>query len=168
MSGSAAYSVPTGPNGINDFREILHFRMTQLYSEQYAESDSEQKNFIIPVGLVLVIDAENGGDVTAQELVKRFNLLHCSSQNIIDFYFLGWEWNDTAERSKGIRFNPTSFLSCRDALSTVGVSNFGGNADLILVDAHCDPFVPNGITLNFREAIHVNLSSSIKEGEISS
>jgi hypothetical protein len=142
--------------------------MTQLYSEHYKNSISHQKHFVMPVGLLLVIDAENGGDITAQELVKRFNLLHCGSQNIIDFYFLGWEWVDTAQRSNGIRFNLNSFTSGRDALAAIGVSKFGGNADLILVDAHCDPFVPNGITLNFQEAIYVNLSNSVKEGEISS
>jgi hypothetical protein len=148
-------------SNIADFRRTLTARLRQLYFENYIHA--ERKSFIMPVGLFLVIDEENGGDVTARELLKRFNLLHAESQNIIDFYFLGWEWMKPWDRSKGIRFNLDSFQSCRDSLKAVGVDKFGGNADLILVDAH---FTLRGISLNFEKAIYVNLSSSAAEKEI--
>jgi hypothetical protein len=41
--------------------------------------ESGQRNFVLPVGLCSVIDKENGGDTTAEELVGRFNLLETSS-----------------------------------------------------------------------------------------
>jgi hypothetical protein len=137
--------------------------MTRLYFEKYMHA--EEKRFIMPVGLLLVIDEENGGDVTARELIKRFNILDAESQNIIDFYFLGWEWAEYWNRSKGIRFNLNSFQSCRQTFKNAGIDRFGGNADLILVDAH---FTLRGISLNFKKAIHVNLSASVADKEIPS
>jgi hypothetical protein len=112
-------------------------------------------NFIMPVGLFLVVDAENGGDPTAQEVVRRFNLLDLESRNVIDFYFLGWN----KDYSRGIRFDIRDFLQCRSFLGSRGVRQFGGNADLILVDAVRDPW-NNRITLNFPQAIRVDLSAS--------
>jgi len=153
---------PTGPGGIDDFRKILRYRMAELYCDEYGPL--HQRSFVMPVGLLLVIDDANGGDITAVELFKRFNLLHSQSQNIIDFYFLGWEWNSRQRRSAGIKFNLLSFLSCQSTLSELGV-RFGGNADLILLDAH---FSPGRIALNFEEAICVNLSRSVAEKEIPS
>jgi hypothetical protein len=158
---SSACALPGGPGGIDDFREILSYRMNELYYEEYFQSN--QKEFVLPVGLLLVVDEANGGDVTARELFKRFNLLNSESQNIIDFYFLGWDWIDQYDRFRGIKFNLDSFASCRNTLKQIGVNKFGGNADLILVDAH---YIPEDITLNFQEAIYVNLSNSIAEKEI--
>jgi hypothetical protein len=160
---SCCCSMPTGPDGIHDFRRALSARMTRLYFEQYMHA--EEKRFVMPVGLVLAIDEENGGDVTARELIKRFKLLDAESQNVIDFYFLGWEWVEPWDRSKGVQFNLDSFQSCRQTFKRVGIDRFGGNADLILVDAH---FTTRGISLNFKKAIHVNLSSSAAEKEIPS
>lgn len=148
-------------NDFDDFRRLLGGRLSRLYLENYI--NAERKSFVLPVGLILLIDEENGGDVTARELVKRFNLLHSESQDVIDFYFLGWEWVQGWDRTKGIRFNLKSFESCRNTLRALGVDRFGGNADLILVDAH---FALRGSWIDFRKAIHVNLSSSSAEKEI--
>src|SRR4051812_8451001 len=115
---------------IADFNRTLIHRLSRLYLENYLHA--ERKSFVMPVGLFLVIDEENGGDMTARELFKRFNLLHSESQDVIDFYFLGWEWVKSWDRSAGIRFNLKSFESCRKALRDIGIDRFGGNADLIL------------------------------------
>ena len=76
------------------------------------------------------------------------------------FYFLGWEWNQESNRKKGIKFNLESFNDCRETLKKFGIKQFGGNADLILIDAHY--FSENKVTLDFKKAIHINLSSNIK------
>jgi len=135
--------------------------------------DSLTGHFVMPCGLFLVIDAANGGDITAQEIVKRFQLIHEESGKAIDFYFLGWEWVKPGVRSEGIEFNLKSFALCREALKGIGIQDFGGNADLILVDAHHRFWPTNGgsgisttTTLDFRKAIHVNLSSRRAASEI--
>jgi len=172
---------------VSEFQELVADRMRELFyegspptSRGAAFKGNTRRHFVMPLGLLLVIDEANGGDITARELAKRFHLLHEESGNIIDFYFLGWEWTVPGNRSKGIRFNLDSFKSCRIALRRLGIKSFGGNADLILVDAHhwFQPSVPgaskaapkgvgpSGITLDFREAIHVNLSSQKEEKEI--
>src|SRR4029077_8988140 len=97
--------------------------------------DRPRRRLVLPIGLFLVVDEINGGDVTAQELVKRFNLLHIDSENAIDFYFLGWQWNQRGDRSQGINFSPKSLQACRKALNLAGVKTSGSNAELILVDA---------------------------------
>jgi hypothetical protein len=127
----------------------------------------------MPIALVMVLDEKNGGDVTAQELVRRFDLIHRESGKVIDFYFLGWDWIAAGDRTKGIRFDMDDFQECRSALKRAGVRTFGGNADLILVDAHhwYTPGIapidvdapanmgPTGVTLDFSEAIHLNLAT---------
>lgn len=154
-----ACSVPA--NDIVDFRRILGDRLASLYMTRYMGTGV--KSFVMPVGLFLVIDEENGGDATARELCKRFHLLDSESQDVIDFYFLGWQWVKRWDRAAGIRFDLASFESCRRSLKAAGVDRFGGNADLILADAH---FGLRGSSLNFRKAIHVNLASSAAGGEI--
>jgi hypothetical protein len=148
-------------NDVDDFRRLLGNRLASLYMERYMGVGV--RNFVMPVGIFLVIDEENGGDATARELCKRFHLLDSESQDVIDFYFLGWQWVKPWNRSAGIRFDLAAFESCRGSLKAAGVNRFGGNADLILVDAH---FGVRGSSLNFQKAIHVNLSSSAAEGEI--
>jgi hypothetical protein len=173
---------------ITAFQSTLNHRFIELFHERWkgdaVEPDVKKRprrRVVLPVGLLLVVDEENGGDATAQELVKRFNLLHVESQNAIDFYFLGWEWRWEGDRSKGIQFNPEYLRLCRDALRTAGVKTSGGNAELILVDAVFEGtlgpygedrsqgiFYPSGIALNFKEAIYVNISKSRDEKEIPS
>lgn len=177
-----------GGSGFSTFQVLLLKRVVELAQEWARQqnlgtidlSGVGQSHFVVPVGLVMVLDEANGGDAVAQELVRRFHLLNQESGNIIDFYFLGWEWVDYWDRSKGIRFNLSAFDSCRAALKRAGVKSFGGNADLILVDAHhwFTPWTlprdvetpsnvgPTGVTLDFSNAIHINLSSRRADGGI--
>jgi hypothetical protein len=165
------------------FQRELQRRLKQLFLERW-ESDAivtdykkrPKRRLVLPVGLFLVVDDANGGDITAQELVKRFNILHINSENAIDFYFLGWEWNEQGNRDKGIHFDPQSLQECRKALKLAGVKTSGSNAELILVDAVFEATLhgfykdgsggiwsPSEITLNFKSAIYVNLSKSREE-----
>jgi hypothetical protein len=115
--------------------------------------ESGRETFVMPVGLFLVIDKDNGGDATAEELVKRFELLDCESCNVIDFYFLGWR---RSWEGSGIEFDIHEFAKIRQGLKLAGIKEFGGNADLILVDAVYNR--PN-VRLRFDEAIRVDLSA---------
>jgi hypothetical protein len=180
-----------GGTGFSTFQVLLLERVIELAKEWARHqglstddwvdwSEVGQSHFVMPVGLLMVIDEANGGDAVAQELVRRFHLLHQESGNIIDFYFLGWEWVDDWDRSKGIRFSLSAFDKCRTALKRAGVRSFGGNADLILVDAHHwftlgilprdvetpSDVGPTGVTLDFNEALHINLSSRSADGEL--
>jgi hypothetical protein len=175
---------PTGRT-LSEFQHLLRQRIWDLFFERWqpdafgiGSAERIRRRLVMPVGLLLVVDEANGGDTTAQEVAKRFHLLHLESQNVIDFYFLGWRWNSVGDRSRGIRFDLESYHSCRAALQQCGVRCSGGNAELILVDAHFEAslgppsrsgrslFYPSPITLNFREAITVNLSSRRDEKDI--
>ena len=142
-----------GAFSFGEFREMLLLRMKQLSTE-----NGEQR-LSLPVGLFLVIDKNNGGDATAEELTKRFGLLDSESRNVIDFYFLGWRksWGDG-----NIDFNLSEFDNCRQALKRAGVTKFGGNADLILVDA---VYEGAEVILRFDEAIRVDLSASAHDDD---
>ena len=174
-----AASAPSGP--FHSFPRMVLERVSQL-AEEWAKSEgvSQAAHFVMPIGLLMVIDEANGGDATAKELLNRFHLLNAESGDIIEFYFMGWDWVSQGDPSQGIRFNLASFQECRRALKQAGIKSFGGNADLILVDAHHwftpgdpsqDPAAPanvgpTGVTLDFSEAIYINLSSRSKVGEI--
>ncbi|HEY4934314.1 MAG TPA: hypothetical protein VII23_22335 [Terriglobales bacterium] len=92
--------------------------------------------------------------------MKRFGLLDFESRNVIDFYFLGWD----AAFLGSIRFDLYEFENVRRVLRAAGITKFGGNADLILVDAHYRDSI---VSLNFEQAIRIDLSSSVSEKEIS-
>jgi hypothetical protein len=107
----------------SDFQDTLSDRMRELFYELVGASDRERGSafkgdsklrFVMPVGLLFVIDEANGGDITAETLVKRFRLLHAESANIIDFYFLGWKWAEPGHRDKGIQFDAESFEACSE------------------------------------------------------
>jgi hypothetical protein len=157
--------------------DVAIFKQRLLHRLKELAEESGRSQFVMPVGLVLVIDRTNGGDVTAQELVDRFRLVDMESRNLIDFYFLGWRRTaDESDRGAGhpeagkqgdatepaIRFDLKSFEKFRTALKDAGVGQFGGNADLILVDAH---YAPDDISLDFQEAIRVDLSLSRAEDD---
>jgi len=175
-----------GPSGrFYSFPSLVLKRVSQL-AQEWAKSEAAnlpktgRSHFVMPIGLLMVIDEANGGDAIAKELLNRFHLLHAESGDIIEFYFMGWEWVKLGDRSKGIRFDLDSFQECRRALKSAGIKSFGGNADLILVDAHHwftpgvlprDPETPanvgvTGVTLDFSEAICINLSSRSQAGEL--
>ena len=133
------------------FKQRLLNRMKALSVE------SGRDNFILPIGLFLLIDKANGGDATADELQRRFGLLDFESRKVIDFYFLGW---DRSRDGTSISFDIDAFNKFRMSLRQAGVHQFGGNADLILVDAH---YSPQGIKLDFSQAIRVDLSAASAE-----
>jgi hypothetical protein len=137
-----------------EFPRRLSARMTELSQE------SGEREFLMPVGLVLVVDKENGGDATAEELVSRFELLNFESRNVIDFYFLGW----SQDFSGKLNFRLADFERFRSFLLEKGIKQFGGNADLILVDAH---YKDSNVNLNFQQAIRIDLSTSSEEGHFS-
>jgi hypothetical protein len=143
---------------LENFRDIVHRRMNEL-SRHFDEEE-----FVMPVGLCLVLPKSLGGDKTAQELIRRYGSLGPLSKKFIDFYFFGWE---TTESSSGneIGFNQDAFQSFLNALRGAGVKHFGQNADLILVDAH--RLRSGGVSLDFTEAIRIDLSVAIKEKKIS-
>jgi hypothetical protein len=172
-----------GPSGrMSEFELYIRVRMFELaceWAKRVKDSGGraiDWDHFVMPIGLLLVVDDNNGGDVTAQELIKRFHLLDSESADIIDFYFMGWHWIYPGDRSKGIRFDLSTFRECREALKKVGIKAFGGNADLILVDAcyWCpkrgfrspDTFRSGEISLDFSQAIHINLTSRLKDADI--
>jgi hypothetical protein len=138
-----------------DFKNRLHHRLKNLADE------AGMSSFVMPVGLFLVIDSVNGGDKTAEETVRRFGILDFESKNNVDFYFLGWHRD--AKKSSGIVFDIKKFTQCRDALKTVGIREFGGNADLILVDA---VYESGSVILGFDEAIGLDLARAVNKKEI--
>ena len=170
---------PTGI-GFKGFKHALNHRAYLLAEQMMEETGSKAHDFVMPIGLFLVIDKKNGGGITGNELIRRFHLLDLESKNAIDFYFLGWRWRNEIDHSKGIRFDLHSFEECRNALRDIGVKTpFGGSADLILVDLRYryrnGPRDADGLPayygyteldLNFPEAIQINLATSRDKGEI--
>lgn len=168
---------PTGL-GFNGFQTMLDARL-RLLAQQRKGNAKKDFDLVMPIGLFFVIDQENGGGVTGDELVRRFHLLHTESRHAIDFYFLGWRWRDVADPSKGIVFDLESFAECRAAFKQLGIKTFGGSADLILVDARYHSRIgpedglgrsrPAGyrdIDLNFPEAVQINLATGREKNEI--
>lgn len=145
--------------GMATFRQRLLHRLRALS----AEAGGGQ--VVLPVAMLLVVDKANGGDATAEELVARFNLLDLESRKVIDFYFLGWQSAGAKGRPGCIRFDLEDFASCRSALARAGLQKFGGNADLILVDASYDG---QRAQLNFSSAIYIDLARAIAEHDIAS
>jgi hypothetical protein len=159
------YTDAGGGGGFDDLKSVILRRMRKLAQERKSNSkDKKTSHFVMPVGLFLVIDKENGGDITAQELFDRFDLLNLESKQFIDFYFLGWEWIREGERKKGIKFNLDAFNDCRETLKKFGIKQFGGNADLILVDA--EYYSDKKVKLDFSKAIYINLSSNVQSQNI--
>ena len=108
-------------------------------------------------------DSEHGGDLTAQELVKRFRLLDEESSNVVDFYFLGWQQTDEPGESQRLKFDLEAFEQFRTSLRQNGVGNFGGNADLILLDAW---YKDRRVALDFSKVMYLNLSQAAKSNAI--
>ena len=134
--------------------------------------ESGQEGIRIVVGLFLVIDQKNGGDSTSEELIRRFHLLDVASGNVIDFYYLGWidYCGGFYDPQQELEFCLPDFQACRRTLKRdYGVSDFGGYADLILVDAEMDTTDEySRYFLHFEEAIRIDLAKSIRSGDIPS
>jgi hypothetical protein len=141
-------------NSVFEFKKMLVHRIRTLATE------SGFTEFALAIALVLVLDTKNGGDPTAQELIRRFQLLDKESSNAIDFYFLGWS---SAGEPENLTFDLTAFEEFRDSLKKNGIHNFGGNADLIILDA----LLKNGrLLLDFSNVLHIDLSEAIKSGTV--
>jgi hypothetical protein len=124
---------------------------TKLENRIYAiREESGMKRFSFPIGLFFVIDEANGGDATAVELERRFHLLDTESKNFIDFYYLGW--NNLGE------FELSAFEDFRNFLKKQGITEFGGNVNLILIDLEVDYDQAN---LRFDRAIRIDLSELV-------
>ena len=122
----------------------------------------EARRVVFPIALLLVLDEHNGGDATARELVKRCWLLDGESGDAIDFYYLGWAGQPGPNKS-AIRFDIGEFHACRRVLTTVGMAQFGGNADLIVLDVEA---TPDECVLRFDAAMRMDLSVAIKKKQI--
>ena len=144
-----AYPVPA----VDQFKGRLASRLRALADE------SGMDEFVMPVGLFLLIDTAHGGDATADEVARRFGLLDFESGKVIDFYFLGWE---RCPGGEGICFSLPAFESFRTALRQNGITGFGGNADLILVDAR---YHSGRIELDFGHAMRIDLATRAAEKE---
>lgn len=155
MSDALRLAVPT-----SEMSQLLH-RVLHRLKALAAESGEER--VVLPVGIFLLIDKANGGDATAQELAARFNLLDFESRNVIDFYFLGWRPLGSGPPNEGVRFDLDAFSACRDALRQAGISKFGGNADLLLVDAI---YEDGRAYLDFSKACRIDLSRASAEKTI--
>src|SRR5580692_55389 len=134
--------------------DVAIFKQRLLHRLKLLAQESGRSQFVMPVGLVLVIDKQNGGDVTAQELVDRFGVVDMESRNLIDFYFLGWHRTQAEEHDRAaeggdnhqlgksdqnaqvrsragdagppITFDLGSFEKFRTTLREAGVGQFGG------------------------------------------
>jgi hypothetical protein len=140
-------------------RDIDEFRQRLLHHLLTIRREREQGDFVVPVGLFLVLDEANGGNSTAEELIRRFGFLDLESRQVIDFYFLGWR----VQEDRSLAFDLGAFQACRDALRTAGVREFGGYADLILVDAWLRA---NTVSLDFEQAIRIDLFEAATERRI--
>ena len=124
-----------------------------------SRANPNAQNCVIPIGIMLVLDKANGGDDKAEELVRRFFLLDYESSEFIDFYYMGW-----CMRNKKLEFRRELFTECREVLRRSGIEQFGGNADVILVDSelakdHATPI------LHFDQAIRIDLSLDLQSKE---
>lgn len=142
---------------LREVQEVLQSRMKELSEEV------DGQEFVMPIGLCMVVPRSLGGDAVAQELIKRFGLLGFTSKKLIDFYFLGWRIS-RPDHLADVEFDEAGFASCYDGLRNVGVKRFGYNADLILVDAYRAR--SGEVSIDFSEAIRIDLSVAVKEKKI--
>jgi hypothetical protein len=162
------YQIPRSNAAASRFLDAAFAKIIDKLDALSKEAGGE--NIRVPVGLFLVVDKDNGGDATSDELIRRFRMLDITSGSIIDFYYLGWiDYTSGYEPKEGLNFFLSDFQACRKALKGYGVTNFGGYADLILVDAEVDVTgkYPQ-YYLHFEEAIRIDLAKSIKSGDIPS
>lgn len=151
---------------IEEFKKNILLRLVNLQQE------AGEDKIKMPVGIFLLVDKDHGGDATAEEISKRFELLDFESRNIIDFYFLGWVvfnnmWRDLTGYTykSGLKFDLGSFENCRDALRNIGITQFGGNADLIIFDSYFNDDWE--VVLDFTQVIHIDVSKEITNGTFS-
>jgi len=130
---------------------------TRLRAKLRARPDAQ--NCVIPICIMMVLDRANGGDDKAEELVRRFFLLHDESSEFIDFYYMGW-----CMRNGKLEFIRELFSECREVLRISGIDQFGGNADVILVDSELAKDNASPV-LHFDQAIRIDLSLDLQSKE---
>ena len=119
-------------------------------------ANPKEQTCVMPVGIFLVLDKDNGGDTKAEELINRFFIMDKESSEFIDFYYLGWRM-----RHDNPVFNINLFSKCRDVLRECGVNEFSGNADIILVDAELS-FNAESPILNLDRAMRIDISLDLQ------
>lgn len=150
---SAGFERSYATGHVADFQARVADNLIRLAAE------TGQQEFAVPVAIFLVVDEKNGGDQTAQEIVKRFGLLDVESRNVIDFFFLGWN----KQPDGALAFSLEAFSECREALRNAGVTGFGGNADLYVLDAW---YRQDKVDLDFTRAIHLDMAEAAAKGTI--
>jgi hypothetical protein len=123
-----------------EFPRRLRTRMAEL-AQKFGETE-----FFMPVGLFLVVDKENGGDATAEELVSRFEFLDFESRNVVDFYFLGW----LQDSGGNLKFSLTDFRQFRSFLIGKGIKQFGVTCPLTYPELAKDPQLSAKTDLSYR------------------
>jgi hypothetical protein len=144
-------------DSMSAFKQRVVHRLKALADESHSD------RVVLPLGIFLLVDKAHGGDATAEELAARFKLLDFESRNVVDFYFLGWKRADPQHQNQSVQFDFNAFADCRLALQRAGVTKFGGNADLLLVDA---TYEAKKISLDFSQACRVDLSLAVAEDRV--
>jgi hypothetical protein len=135
---------------------VQDFKQRILDNLLHLERETNMAELAFPVGVFLVLDRDNGGDGTSDELVRRFNFIDVESRDVIDYFFLGWRHSEVTPTQ--LVFDLSAFQSCREALQKVGIGGFGGYADLLLFDA----WLRRGrAVLDFEHALHVDIAEAV-------
>jgi hypothetical protein len=143
---------------IDDFKRILIARLSELRRRR----EQVDGLTVMPIALCLAIPEKFGGNKDAVEMINRFGLIDMLSGTAIDFYYFGW--SVIGIDGSDMNFDRLAFKNCWDWLFKEGVEDFGGNADLIIVDATLSS--QDTISLNFREAIRIDLALALKRSRI--
>jgi hypothetical protein len=141
------------------FREPAAFAVRLKERMAMLAEERSDAFFRVPICILLVPSPEYGGDAVGDELVRRIELLDSESRQYIDFYFAGWERDTAGKPSFSIR----GFQNTRALLRENGFPWFGGNSDVILLDAL---WKEGRIYLCRDDTIHSDLSKMLKMGKI--
>jgi hypothetical protein len=143
---------------IDDFKQVLNARLSAL-RERRGQLEGPT---VMPIALCLAIPERFGGNKDAVEMISRFGLINVLSGTAIDFYYFGWSVM-SADGSE-MNFDLLAFKNCWEWIFNAGVKRFGGNADLIIVDAALSS--KETVSLNFSEAIRIDLALAIRRSRI--
>jgi hypothetical protein len=143
---------------IDQFKTVLTKRLEMLRDRRGETGVTT----VMPIALCLVAPEHLGGDAIAKEMIRRFKLIDIQSSTAIDFYYFGW--SVMSLDAEILNFDTAAFASCRDWLFRAGVQRFGGNADIVIVDASL--ITSRRLVLDFTEAIRVDLAKAAKTAKI--
>jgi hypothetical protein len=148
-----------GSRSFAGFYESVRFRLHCLQKEAGA------CDWVMPVGIVLVLPNEHGGSTISDEIVKRFQLLDKTSRDYIDFHYLGWDdFRRTGNQDWQLTFDLDAFVEAKAELAKIGIQ-FGGYADLLVLDASIDA---KGVCkLHFGKCLHMDIARAMHDKAIS-